>query len=690
MIRSIRAHLAAAVTLLAFHSSTFAASLTIEEQIVGPAWEQGSIFTLSEKGMRFAATHQVEGGWAVTIDGIKGETFDQILMVVPEFETLHIDGLIAEQSVRRQGSVAFSKDGKRHAYAALKGNQVVVILDGKEHFRAPHSLSAPPVSLLQFTPDGKHLFFYNQTADTLRSFRLMMDGKPVTPPFNETPQPHFSADGTRWLLSAAKAKQPAEKILIIDGKDAGYAGERVRFSPDGKHVVCTTGSLGEQKLLLDGKPILTAHMIEKYKIGVANDVATIVQETMKDQFNPTLFLNGKKVPNSAGVKDIFFSPDGKHWAARFLRDMGTVAWVMVDGKKQQDYKTVTAITFSPDSTKCVYVAGNGSRQFVVTNGEEDEGHGAIVAEPTFAETGNKFAYVAGLSTMQMRVFHDGKVSPEYRWVKKVQLSPDGTRCAFYAMNPEAKLEFIVDGEVKGSGEPGAVFFSEDSKHLSAQAVAPGDYSTIYIDGDFLPSRRSLGVPVEFTPDGKHLLVRGTEMDPNGTANMLYHVDGKLVARFSSRRPVWANSPTQNWKGSAPPPIGMNPRPAEPQARDWEFQPDGGIVFLGGEPGPQGFGLMKRIKVTPAAGTTVATWFTDVKAAEEKEAAEAITAQEKAETDKLAAAAAAKAASDDAAAKRKADYDAAVAAKTKARQEAAAAKTRAREEALAAKKAKAAR
>ena len=33
--------------------------------------------------------------------------------------------------------------------------------------------------------------------------------------------------------------------------------------------------------------------------------------------------------------------------------------------------------------------------------------------------------------------------------------------------------------------------------------------------------------------------------------------------------------------------------------------------------------MKRVKVTPASGTTFATWFTDVKAAGEKEAADAI-------------------------------------------------------------------
>jgi len=285
--------------------------------------------------------------------------------------------------------------------------------------------------------------------------------------------------------------------------------------------------------------------------------------------------------------------------------------------------------------------------------------------------------------MQVKVFHDGKGSPEYRSVKKVLLSADGTRCAFYAMTSDAKLEFIVDGEVKGAGEPGAVFFSDDSQHIAAQAIAPGDYSTIYIDGNFLPSRRSIGVPMEFTPDGRHLIVAGTEKVANGTYNVTYHLDGKLVARYSQRWPQWANSPTRARPGSGPPPNGVSPKVANRNAKDWEFQPDGSIVFLGGEPGPQGLGPMKRVKVTPATGTTFATWFTDAKAADEKEAADAIAAKEKAEADKLTAAAQAKAEKDEAAAKRKADYDAAVAAKVKAREEAVAAKTKAREEALAA-------
>lgn len=153
----------------------------VVEQIVGPAFVPGTIYTLSARGMTLATTQPTDGKFVVTVNGVAGDAFDQILLTVPTFETDYdTAGVITQQTVARRGPVALSPDGKRHAYAGVRGGEVIVILDGKELFRAPQSQSAPPVSLLQFTPDGKHVFFYNQTADTMQSFRLMMDGKPAT------------------------------------------------------------------------------------------------------------------------------------------------------------------------------------------------------------------------------------------------------------------------------------------------------------------------------------------------------------------------------------------------------------------------------------------------------------------------------------------------------------------------------
>ena len=70
---------------------------------------------------------------------------------------------------------------------------------------------------MNFTPDGKHLFFYSQTTDTAQSFVLVVDGKPATPAFDMTPYPFFSADGSRWGVLGTKAGGQREPFLVIDG-----------------------------------------------------------------------------------------------------------------------------------------------------------------------------------------------------------------------------------------------------------------------------------------------------------------------------------------------------------------------------------------------------------------------------------------------------------------------------------------
>ena len=645
----------------------------IESEIVGPAWVQGMIYTQSPKGSRLAATYAKDGKWVVAIDNVEGEPFDEILRVatkvVPQFNEADI---VVGQSIPPAGPVAFNRDGRRYAYAGLRGGDVIVILDGKEIFRAKHSLTAPPVSLLQFSPDGKRLFFYNQTADTLQSFRLMVDGKPVTPAFDRTPPIFFSPDGSRWILNGGKAKQPLEKLLVIDGQVQNYPAERARFSPDGKKVVCTTGASGEQKLLVDGKVVLdTKAIIDRFRVSASGDTAVIVQKKPNDQ-NQQLYLNGKLVAGVEGIRDIAFSPDGKRWAARCSREMNSIQWVVLDGKKHNEYKSVAGLMFSPDSSKAVYVAESGVKKFVVSNGEEDNGNPLLIGL-SFAPTGNVLTYVAGPN--YVHVHHAGKVSPQHRTVFKLEMSPDGTRCAYFAKETNYS-DFYVDGQnvAKASEFGGKVIFSPDSKHYAANAWEK-DGNTVFINTDYIPARRSLGVPMEFTPDSQHLIIAGTVHHPAQPTIPLqaYYLDGQEVARFGTRGVTWANSPTRVRAAVGTLPWGVSTTQIDVDAKDWEYLPDGRIVFLGIAGTAENYGPMTRITVTPAAGTTFASWFTDVKAATAKEAADAVAAREKVTAEKAAAAAKAKEAAAEAAAKRKAAAEAAAAARAKAKADAAAAK-----------------
>lgn len=431
--------------LFLFHSPRFATA-KIEEQVVAPPWEQGALFTLSPKGMHLASMHAKGSRFVVTLDGVEGEPFDQIFnSAVGVNIQKYPDGSIMWQRATCQGPVAFSPDGTRHAYAARVGQEVVVILDRQEVFRAPFSMAVTAASVLSFTPDSQHLFFYNQTSDTMQSVRPMMDGKPAITLFNGTPYPFFSSDGSRWGLLAGKPRAPDERFLVIDGQDASYVGQRPQFTPDGKHVVCVSGSRPHQALWVDGKPMVAGQFNDKFVISATGDIGAIV--TVDNDGKKQRFINGKSVADHA--VDVVFTPDGRHWAAH----CGTSPawWVVVDGEKQLEYAAVSDIAFTADSSKCIYVADTGVKRFVVVNGHEDDVNVLLHTKPFVSEAGNGFAYIAGQMMGKLKVYCNGTVGPVSYRLFKLELNPDGKHYAYDGGGDAISTRLIVDGVEQGPG-----------------------------------------------------------------------------------------------------------------------------------------------------------------------------------------------------------------------------------------------
>jgi WD40 repeat protein len=495
--------------------------------------------------------------------------------------------------------VAFSPDGSRYAYAARQGREVVVILNGKEIFRAPHSVAVAVVALLSFTPGGK-LLFYAHTGETMGSYRLVMDGKPVTPSFSGTPWPFFSADGAHWGMLASKPMKPGDIFLIIDGKEAGYTCQRPQLTPDGKHVVCTEGGQGKQSLLVDGKPIMTVFSIDKFTFSLSGDIAAIASVTAGKK---RLYINGKPVAGGEDAWGVTFSPDGKHWATTCVSS--PAFWVVVDGKKQQEYTTVHDVAFTPDSSKCVYIAETGVKKFVVVNGEEDEGSTNIPTPPMFGKTGKHLAYCGVQGWQVTSVHHDDKVVAKNRQVSELTLSPDGARYAYHNALDALSGQLIVDGGVKGGSTGGGtayndkIFFSPDSHHIAAMSSSPpkGERA-VYLDGRFVPLPKGLQYVklLGFTQDSQHLLIRGAELAKGGSYYLdRYFLDGKYVAQFVAA-------------GISSGLAGGNYELLAMLSEFWEAQPDGSIVLIGHEPDEdKQRGAVKRVKVTPDPGTSIATW-----------------------------------------------------------------------------------
>lgn len=584
------------------------ADVKIEEQVVGPASEPGTIYWLSPKGLHLATAHPKGSRFVVTVDGVDGEKYDEILQAAAKVETRYDGrGNPIIQNVMWKAPVAFSPDGSHYAYAARIGKEVVVILDGKEIYRTPHSLAVEVVALLSFTPDSKHLYFYAHSGETMGSYRLMMDGQAMTPSFVGTPAPFFSTDGAHWGLFASKPMKPDETFLIVDGKVPGYTGQRLQFTPDGKHVVCTKSGDGKEAVLVDGKPMMVASSIDKIAISPTGDIGVIAYGS---EGKKRLYINGKPALGGEDAMSVTFSPDGKHWAASCISS--PAFWVVVDGKKQQEYSSVHDIAFTPDSSKCVYIAESGAKKFVVINGEEDEGGTHISIAPMFGKTGGHVAYCNVLAWQVMNIHHDDKIVPKNRQVSELTLSPNGARHAYYNALDALSGQLIVDGEVKGGGTAykDLILFSPDSQHFVAMSSAPSNgRRAICLDGKFVPIPKGLDQytkPLGFTPDSQHLLMRGQELAKTGDYYMdKYFLDGQYVAQFFA-----GGIQSGLLQGNSQLPM---------QSEFWETQPDGSVIIIGHEnfqDNKRG-GVVKRVIIKPDAGTSIATWIANANASEER-------------------------------------------------------------------------
>ena len=611
-MRSIKRLLVISIVLVT--ALTCVAEVKIEEKVVGPAFGAGVVYTLSPKGMHVATAHGRDGKTLVTVDGVAGPLMDRILDGAAGGTVVKIseDGYYTHVPQKWTGPVAFSPNGERHAYAGQIGSDTVLFLNGKEVFRGSNSVES-----LHFSPDSKHLFCLQRTIDSNQSYRLLMDGQPVTPAFEPATLPVFSADGSRWALAAGKPKMWTVKQLVVDGKDPGYVGEQPQFTPDGKHLVCITGQMPKWSRLVDGKEMVSGQAIHKVVISPTGDICAIVSPGSDGRRK--LFINGKPVVDDAG--DVVFSPDGKRLAV--VGGLNQKAWVMLDGQKHKEYWPIQNVAFTPDSSKCVYVGTSGGKDYVVVNGKEnDEGNVLLHYRPIYSVTGNSIIYESGFMMKRLSVYYNDHVEPQSLMNYNMTLSPDGQHYKYYRSDPDNLMRLVEDGATNAPSSMrlgGPILYSPDSKHF----IAPL-FQSYWCDGQkiVIPT-----TPLDFTPDSQHLVLQGRESTPDGAMLNTYFVNGDCVAKFSARAAPWA--------GVSRPKV-------------WEQQPDGTIVFVGPALGlVAGPGPVRRITVTPDLNRNFTAWLASLKTDEAKTAADAEAA----------------------AAKKKANYDAAVAAKTKAQQDA---------------------
>lgn len=686
----------------------------VEQELAGPTGEKVK-YVVSPQGSRLAAVGPKGSRMAVSVDGVVGPQFDQIVETVFGY----IDPRPYVGIDHPRGTpVTFSRDGKRYAYVGRLSQEWVVMVDNKESFRIPAAGAVGAVAgiaggagntdlRMEFTgPDGKHLLV---AKSGFEGYELWSDGKKWPGTYASggggsegTVDPIISPDGEHVAYVAQVSRD--KRALIIDGKDAGYFGTRLHYTADSKHLVCVNESPKGHTVLVDGKPFLAARSVIDVFVPPAGNRLIVAVVNMSRDGNSAqgsvLVVDGKPVEATLSselmIKKVVFSPDGKRYAA-ICGKTGN-EFVVVDGKKGREYSIIynqamgdlmTSLTFSPDSKRVGYTAGTpGSGEFVVIDEEESE----AVSAPwfRFSANGKRVAFGGRTNSGQKTLLVvDGKMVPlPAGWfIDSFTFSPDGSHYAFNGQKGGEKGVFL-DG--KNTGVAGDFAFSPDGKHLAVAGVGgPEAKGGLFVDGQLVFETYDKPLRYRgFTPDGQHLFwearepAAGAKAAP-GVYEYVTYVDGAVAMRVVdvasmpgsniNQRTLHGHQIGSLWK--------MPP--------SWKVNPAGKLVFLA----PDEDGI-KRFGVKPEADKNVDTMIAEAreaparaaaKAAEEKKKATEAAAAKKAKADADAAEAAAKAKveNDARVAKQKADYDAAVA-KRKADYDAAMAKRKADYEALLAK------
>ena len=571
----------------------------VEETVLAPL-SNGAKFFISPHGVHVATYENSGSRVVIYYDGVSGPKFDEILLGETE--------------------VAFSPDGKRYAYCGRAGTEMVVMVDGKEFLRTSESNMGRfdgSSCKLGFTSNSKHVFLYSaavrsQSRGEGRT-RFIFDGKDVP---GSTTKPtggsedlrniFFSPDGDHFALIVTDPADETKWGLVVDGKMAPYRGSPVAWSADSQHLYTTInhpGATGYEEAMLDGRPFLRADQFQLHVAPAGNMWVAVVDAGIRNP-SPTQFLvvDGKKVPGSeivhqrgAFIDQVAFSPDGKHYAARYTTTQNH-QYLIVDGKRAQEYQVVDHIAFTADSSKVTYTAFANAKPYVVIGDQESDAcsgtltgpvidpHGGLMIPATGGRAGTICGQTGGAPTIYMdgRTLHlpDGAQGAD-----DLRFSPDGQHYAYNVTFQGGARRLVVDGAVQMNSNIGTpslprfhFVFSPDSQHIAADSAPPTDTgqfaSGIYVDGKYTPVVANAGMRrLEFTADSKHIVwAQGV---PSRDALRIF-VDGKAVAEADTA--ISPNS-REGW---------------------WDMQPNGSLSVL-----VQDQNNLKRITITPSAETSVA-------------------------------------------------------------------------------------
>ncbi|HEX4796914.1 MAG TPA: hypothetical protein VH370_24195 [Humisphaera sp.] len=519
----------------------------VQQQPLGPDGESLGC-SISPRGNHVALFAAKGSRYVVYLDGVEGPRIEALLTSAGGSGSF-----MTPSAWGGKVPVIFSDDGAHSAYMGKVGNDFIVVVDGKEVSRAPMSSSfdlLPPT----FTAGAKH-FLYG--VGDGQGFQIVADGK-TGPALHQTPKVVFSPDGAHYAY--VSNADPKARWAVVDGRQVNWFGDSLEYT--GRNALLSKIATDDAvTLVLNGKPEIKAARLEPMWMS-RDGIEIAIVITPKPGEPSFLTVNGKIIPETKGltVENVYFSPNGKRWAALCVTKTSS-RFMIVDGKKQDDYTAITAASvvananhwrfvtgkaaepdpltdggvpgFTADSSKFVYVASSGGgRQFLIIEGEESNAYqGMLALQPVLSDTGNHVAVVGVAANGNQQVFVDGKTTDYGPYmsggrIDRLGFSPSGAHYAFVQNNGT----LLVDGVIQPGAINGEFAFSPDDKHIGYQATASG-HTCYVMDGKIICDINAVVQRAFFSPDNQHFFLLTRSNVPFRQDGLTLYVDGKPVTHF---------------------------------------------------------------------------------------------------------------------------------------------------------------
>lgn len=544
MYRAVAVAVLSVFTVLAPRA---AADGTVEQEFLSPAGQRVTFFP-SPAPADLATIGPSGSRVAVYRNGEHGPKFDDIITTA------------ARQDGGGGIALVFSPDGKRLAYAGRKRGEFVLMVDGEEVARGPYDRSANTIAGLGFTPDSQHYFYRvaEQNDQGQSVWHFVMDGDP-SPAMAGDMQVVVSPVGDGYALFGTLLESQ-QQVFIRNGEVSDQQPSRIMYRADGKLYTLERRDSNDVVLKLEGETVFQGScLLRDILLPDAGDSWALLCSAPQG-IKPVCIVNGEPIEGeltATGSEDPFtFSPDASRWAAVVEPQRGR-QYVVVDGQRQDEYQLISALSFSPDSSRLSYWGNSPTGWYFVLDGEEMDGVSSIAAPALYGGGGEHVAWhTFQINTGKRMVYLDGQSHELNHQFQHTTLgfSPDGARLAFMVGN--TVMEFTADGVtaydnlrvVAGGNNPRGGFrlmpngylYSPDSAYLTFVGTnVAARQNGIYLNGKkTLDTTGQAVVRLDYSPDGEHLFALvGRQHDRT------VYVDGKPVyecaySPFEQEESMW--------------------------------------------------------------------------------------------------------------------------------------------------------